>query len=522
MIEKSSLKIFYRLIRLYNFEITEQSFYRKIITHPDSPTLKSISDSFDEWSIVHEVLKIPTGDIPQFETAFLAHTVNDDWILVTKISENKILFQDKNGKRKVMSIDVFKKIWTNIILKINPSPLVRDKSYKDEVQTQNVFKTLFIFSVISVLLIINGCYWGMFSIAKFKGLRLILLITKQIGVIVSFVLLLSEHRKNVKLPFCVVGDRLDCEKVSSSSFSKIYSTITLSDLSFVYFLSTLIFVLNPLVKNEVGLGIISFSTIPFILISTYYQFFKLKKACIFCIAIQVILITEFFLYGYYNKQLHALIYSDLIRLAITINIISLLYVAVKFSLEKLKKLENLSIHYLSTKKKPDVVKTLIKENVLKLSNNDEILYFGNRKSTMQINIFISLSCPSCAKMILELTEEQEVNDICFGIAILPSKDMKSMITIHHIYYLYDNKGWEYCLLFIKKWFSDAHVNEDYVNNYNEIENVIDLKNKARLLLELFNANNIRKLPALYVNRAYLPAEYSISDIKYISNLINLS
>jgi uncharacterized membrane protein len=127
---------------------------------------------------------------------------------------------------------------------------------------------------------------------------MLLFITKAVGIAASVFLVLHEFKVHTRLAdkICGFSSGVDCDSVLSSEASRIFGNINLADAGIIYFTSTLLYILGVNAFNQLWLlAVVSAVSIVFPVYSIYYQGFRLRKWCPFCLVVQVTLIAEFFI-----------------------------------------------------------------------------------------------------------------------------------------------------------------------------------------------------------------------------------
>ena len=51
-------KLFREIVRIYGIPISYQSIERTFFTHPDYPSMQSVSDALDSWKVKHVVVRL--------------------------------------------------------------------------------------------------------------------------------------------------------------------------------------------------------------------------------------------------------------------------------------------------------------------------------------------------------------------------------------------------------------------------------------------------------------------------------
>jgi uncharacterized membrane protein len=122
---------------------------------------------------------------------------------------------------------------------------------------------------------------------------------KTIGIIISIFLLVQSIDSNnplIQVLCNAAGGRAGCNGVLSSKAANAFWGFTWSDIGFFYFTGTwltLLFGGNSILVWEI-LSVLNFISLPYTIYSVYYQAKVIKKWCVLCCSIQVLIWLEFF------------------------------------------------------------------------------------------------------------------------------------------------------------------------------------------------------------------------------------
>ncbi len=323
---------------------------------------------------------------------------------------------------------------------------------------------------------------------------------------------------------CGLSSGVDCDSVLSSEASRIFGNINLADVGIIYFTSTLLYIMGGAALTQLWLlAVVSAASIVFPVYSIYYQGFRLRKWCPFCLVVQVTLIAEFFILSPLLSII-SIALVDVLRLAAFFSLVTALWILYKSHFELSGNYSNEHYSFLRFKSNPGIFRFLLKENgYTDIPENPGSLVFGNPDAEVKVTAFLSLSCNPCAWAFKEIkTLLDSTNPVSVNIVLSISPDEKSQKLAGHIYNLYKTKGKEKALDFILGWYSGSRKGKNVVlkslqNGLPETEKIAKNNN------ELFEKLKIPGTPTVYVNGYRFPRKYKINDIEYfIEEIISLT
>jgi uncharacterized membrane protein len=264
--------------------IKSETIHLHLLSHQEYPSLKSVTDTLDYFSIDNVAANVPKDAIYQLPNLFLALIEKEgtrSLVLVKRKKEKVALIYQDNTKEK-HSVARFVNLWNGTIIAIEA------KKKGSALKTINVKAILLTFiaiiSVTSIAITTASLHYTLYTIASL------------IGIVVSYLIEKEELGINtiVSSKVCnVISKKADsCATVINSKEGKMITGISLADTSIIFF-SSLFFITQFLGFNNTVLYTIALLTLPVIAISYYLQAFKLKQWCMLCLIVSVILISQF-------------------------------------------------------------------------------------------------------------------------------------------------------------------------------------------------------------------------------------
>lgn len=280
----------WRLLHWKGIAVKREEFETIVCSHPDYPSLLSLTETLDLYGIEYAAVRIHQEDIAINGFPFLAHLAekNGDYVMVTAWRDGEVEYVKGNGGRKREVMADFMKKWGGVVV------YVAGEMHKSWFPLYVKRRML----ILIVLLCLVGMYYWvgrqMLIPLLYEGYGIL----KVVGLVLSGMLLLHESggREEWLGRICHLGRMSDCDKVLRSEASKI-AGISLADVGCVYFSGGIFCLVWMAGYKEVGLVFqlmlyVSFLTFPYTLFSLWYQLVKVKKICPFCMGVVVCLWGE--------------------------------------------------------------------------------------------------------------------------------------------------------------------------------------------------------------------------------------
>lgn len=520
--EDNTVYVLQKLIRAYNLKITETSLREFLWAHPNYPSLQSICDTLNKWKINHYSLKLDVNEIKELDVPFIAHFNNSIGLLVyvEKIVNGNVFFSAFKGENKIETFEKFSSQLSGAVIVIETENNVYEEKYKKKRQNEILYNNLLILIGVSMLLLgllsFSQSYW---EGSKIYQLFWELLIAKIIGICISLFLVMHEY--NIHIPFadklCKFSLKTDCDEVLTSGASSLFGWINWSDIGLIYFIGTFIYLLGFASHNLHGLlPVISLVTLPYPIFSIYYQTFKLKKWCPYCLLIQVVLVTEFILIIPLFKTL-TFTEVDFIRLISSLFITATLWLIFKAYIEKMIYYRSNQQLFMQIKHNPIVFSTLLKSNsFFDIPENPNSLIIGSDNAQVRITAFLSLKCAHCVeayKTLISLCENRSEVKIDFVFSI--TDDIETNKIMEDIYYKYDKEGAKAMLSILNNWYLSPKIKTN--RNFDK-EITPELISRVKQIQiqnnNLFSQCKIIGTPTIFVNGYQFPQQYELSILEY--------
>lgn len=236
----------------------------------------------------------------------------------------------------------------------------------------------------------------------------------------------------------------DCKRVISSSGAKLFGIISQTDIGVIYFSSMLFFLAMNLLNNTLGDGLSflfwsSVFPLPYVIFSIYYQFRVLKKICILCMMIQLILCLQFTWYLFLNQQMNvsAVSLEVVVQAGLVIGIITMLYYLFIENkritiLERAAALENWKF-----KNSASFFEEAMAGQIEFINDDFPVMFsIGDSAAQVKIQVILSLFCSPCGdrlKDLLKLADWFE-DKIDMQFIIKPDKSAASLIKELMLYF----------------------------------------------------------------------------------------
>lgn len=389
-------------LRKLKLKISEDTIQELLLKHPDYPNIISLSDALNKQRIENKVVRINSSQILELEPNFFAHLVGHGLVFVIELKNQRIKYFACNHGIVEEEFNVFNTKWNGIVLLLDYSKAIEEENFRQN-KAIKLFKNIRLqlgaintSALLLVFIFINGV-----------SIPSLMFLTKLIGLTLCMVLAaLVIKKNNFASRYCQIGKNFNCNDVLTSPGSKFLGFISFSDIGMIYFGSGAITILFALICSQINsflslLILLSFSSIPYILYSIFYQSVLLKKWCILCLSIIATLCVEVVLSIIYILN-HDLVNFSLFEVSIFILWICLSILSWSYLKEILNKGESLDrykypFYRISNNK---IVFAALHQNSVKISMPPESNYLitiGNLNSEHNILMVLNPFCPRCAK-----------------------------------------------------------------------------------------------------------------------------
>ncbi|MDH6309943.1 putative membrane protein [Dysgonomonas sp. PFB1-18] len=476
--------------------------------HPFKDGVRGISDTLDGLRVEHLVCQLTTEQLEEIETPFIVFTTTekDPIGIVNYIGEKINVYSPISGNLDI-SRDVFNRIWTGIVIAGEKGENTYNENWITYFVKQCinwVEENIFLLCTICFILILSI---GIFNNQTFNIYETLIYVIKVSGVGMSAIIIYKTYfNRNILKRFCQIGTTVDCNSVLNSKVSKFFDWIGFGELSFIYFLSTLLWGIfltdSPLSIYIICSGIAFLFTI----FSIIWQGFIAKKWCLLCMIVNLIIVLELVVSSINYKTINISV-LDFTGLAICF-IFSLfcwiIFRDLLFIKKRKQRLDDKNIELLSD---------LELFNLLLNKSSKVQPYFSfaplsnNIESSNNLLIITNPSCGICAKLHEEVKTMDNNLNINLIIA-LDNKDKKGKDAALKIISTYQKDGWEKAFVMMEHWFHYKRTNEDVIVS-DEAHFVLEKHQEYCRLIKL------KGTPLVVIKGHVLPRIYELEDLKLL-------
>lgn len=509
------LNVFFKYLEKENIAIDVEEFYFQYKSHPDYPSLLSVSDTFSFFGVNNIVAKVKKSNIDDLGENFIAVLVDDvlkrpKLNFIQKKTDVYILNDGKNQSK--IDLTRLEEKWDNIVFKINENSDL-ESSYSSS-------KFLILPSLILITLPIFLFYF------KTNFFTNILIVLFFLGFLFSLLTLKDLFGNKVEIinKFCNITKSSNCETILNSKKNKIFEILNLSDLSIVFFFYQIVFLTISIISNDVlpffGLQkILVFSSIPLLLFSIYYQKFVENRWCPLCLSITLVILLEMIV----------LLKFSIDFINIKAILLSVMILSISFSSWKLLKgflINQKELKDFQIKANRFIRNyTLFKNTILKNKNfqlPETPLILGNNNSKLVISIITNPFCGFCKKThelvdkLISLFPEDIKIEILIKVDI-EAEDNFNKNFYHNFMNNFFVKDQSTFLNSINYWYSNKNINS-WLEKFESKD--IDVK-KFESIYNLFNnwciENDINYTPAIFINGFEYPDLFDRENLMYYIN-----
>lgn len=502
-------------LQLSNYSIDSKTLELQLLTHPDFPSFKAVSDTYDYFGIENLVAKVPVETLSKLPNNFitLLQSNNDLESFLVRRKKDCFWVINQELKKQKVSFEKFAEIWDGTIIIIDEN---KNKSITTSLVSEKF--GLLVMAIIGIVFLFfnNSVHFIVNNLLSVLGLFISYFIVKE-----SFGL----NDKAINKVCETISKKDGCGAVINDKNSKLLKLISLSDATIVYFSSN-VFSIIILGLNYSVLFIVSSFSIPIVLYSLYYQGIILKKWCALCLGISVVLLIQFVLMFSHYSHLEFDLWYVLKFLFIVLFISFGWYYLKNLFNEKLK-LESIEFDFIRFKRNQELFLTMLKKD--KLLNNNLIpkeskITFGSEKPKIIIDAVTNPLCGFCVdafqtyyKLLKTYGDEIQINFI-FSV---PTENLKHSATqiAMTVIDLYTNDNKQKSLVALNEWFEKRDF-EQWSSEYGTCTN-LELIKALKDHKNWVSINNIDYIPMTFINDYLFPKTYNISDIfLFIDNLIS--
>lgn len=511
----TELSFFFQYLEKERIFIEKNEFLFQVRSHPDYPSLLSISDTLSFFNIDNGALKILKSEIDLLPEKFIA-LLNDNsaepFLYLVERKENIYVLSDDN-KKLVITKDDLEKKWCNVVL------LVEKKDDYEYTRTRPI-SFILLFILFSLSLIIVYLFANKFVLTSYYFLSLT-------GLLMSVIALNDLFGFNSKIinSICRISSHTDCLKVIKSERWKIFKYINFSDLSIIFFIFQIVGFLSFSVFGHLDYfletqKIILIFSLPLIIASVYYQKYIEKKWCPICISIILIVLLELtFLFFNLGKTFSFQFKETFFIFFIFFSICFLWFVLKKVLLRK-KALEDFQMKTNRFIRDYDSFKKiLISDFKITLPHYSALI--GSLTNKTEIAVITNPFCGHCKDVHVLLNKILLSKIKYVNLKIVMNVDLENagdedknfLRVLMNVRF---NDGEHEFNNALKSWFENGNI-DFWFEKYDKIENTMMIDEFYNKQYEWCKINGYYSTPILLINGYKYPKFYERNQLEFFIN-----
>ena len=518
-------KIIADYLATLNIPVSRRYFRKRVASHPDYPSLLSVSDILEQMGIPHGVARIDRENLENLERPYVLHLEKDAGRFILINEENEI------GQSEDIPED-----WKGIVLKAEQVDELKDSENQrvlseEKAAQWGIYILLASFLGMAALFLWSSFTWPVMAF----------LATTVVGTVVGYLLVSKDVgvKYDMVESFCNAGKRTNCDRILQSDEATLFGHISLSDAVLSYFSTQLItaFLLIPVAGEAASLwwtlAAIGVLTLPVVAYSFWLQAVTFKTWCRLCLLVAGVLLIQAGLFGWMAASgVFGFADGSLWTaggVAGNFLAIGSLVFLIKTRLKEGAEAQQAEVAANRIKYNPSVFTSLLMQQPqADCTPFEQELLIGNPEAAVQITMAASLGCAPCKEgfeKAVQLAEKwpEQVN---LSVRFLMQKNKNGAVVndpgetlfngwVHQVYGR-ENQS-ENTAELIMDWYSSLDqgiFREKYPYEHENgqdktIRNMIDLHG------HWFESEGIDKTPTFFINGYTLPLYYRIEDVKFL-------
>lgn len=504
------LQLLKKFIHTNGYQNQKETFEELFLSHPNYPSLYAITDTFNLLSIENVAVKVQKEQIEALPNQFLA--IYENKLVVVNKNNKTIILENEELEKKKVKYTQFLESWNGIIIAIEPNT-------KAITSSKNKSPKWLLYTLPFVTLLSISIYEN-----KLSSIDWYFLITSLIGIAVSIFILQEKFgiKNEITSKFCNLNVNTSCNSVIKSNTNNKNKYLNFTDLPLLYFsISFLALIIEPSASTN-AIGFIGLGSLPIIIYSIWLQKFELKKWCVLCLAVSLILLlqsTSFVLTHYafdfeLPTRLSTILYVSIVMVGI--------WTFIKPIIETKYKLENSNVKLNKFKRNYALFQFLSKE-IREVEDFKTLkgVTFGTENATVKLTLILSPSCGHCHTAFKEAYElfqtytEKIYLNILFNVNP-ENKDNPYKTVVETLLALQEQNPQA-----AQKAILDWHINQLELENW---KRKWTAEHKAIFVNEQIQNqyywclnNDFNYTPVKIINERQFPEAYEINELKYFLN-----
>lgn len=496
-----------------NITIDESEFEFQVSSHPNYPSLLSIVDALNFFSIENGAFQLDFDQIEQLPSLFIALLKGENEIPTLFFVEQKngSYFYTNNNKVKYITKETLKSLWLGTVLLLD----VPETQQKQTKKNKWLFPSMMTLIFAGVLFLFEN-HWAnqLFFIFPVLGILLSVAALKE----------LFGTKSELINNFCNLTTTTSCNTIVNSKKWKIFEIISFSDLSIVFFGFQFLGLFAFMVSGNASVflaiqKVLLLGSVPVILASLYFQKFVEKKWCPICLVIISVFLAELS-YLFFTIPFNFTIPTPntIILLLFVFTSVIFIWISLKKILVAQKESKEIQLKNNRFIRNYKVFKNnLLAESKKELPNSTIVL--GNKQSFTNFTVVSNPFCGHCKNTheILDKILERQTENLSIKVILktdLKNQSEENTLLFRNLYYL-ANRNTDMFSTALKEWFDEKNINE-WLQKYD-----LDKGNTWDGEIEYHNSwcelNGIDFTPAIFINGYAYPQLYEKEHLEHFVN-----
>ncbi len=516
-------------------KVTDTTLENALISHPDYPSLLSISDVLSDYGVTNVSFKANFEKLEKTPTPFITQIKGEEgqesfYTITRSFTSNGLSYYNPERHRwEDIGKENFEKKWQGIVLLADVEEK-RDeenyiKKYREEARLKAAkyvtYLSLPLIAIIeSISALVNystsAIYPVLFSLFSLAG-----------SVIGSLLLWYDVDQYNPVLQqICSSGKKVNCGAILHSKAAKI-AGISWSNIGFTYFAGGLFVLLFTGIVHPQALFVLAWLNvlaIPYVFFSLYYQWRIARQWCVLCLCVQGLLVLQLLTAltaGWYQAVPVSSIFSNKLIITIILSysipffIVSLLMPAYRSAKESRRN----KIELQRLKHNPQIFSALLAKQKAVTENPEGLgITIGNPYASNKIIKVCNPYCSPCAKAhtpIEELVHNNDDVQVQIIFTVTDDNKDKRAAPVKHLLAIAEKENEALIKQALDSWYlAEQKDYEKFASKYPMNGELQRQGEKLEAMSTWCNKNEIIFTPTFFVNGNQLPEMYTVNDLKY--------
>ena len=498
-------EVLYHYLRALHVKVSTMTVHRLLDT-PLGNSMRDISDALDSLHVSNAAYQLPKEYLDELEAPCIVIMNDNDspFCLIEKIEETHITLS--HSQRLRVSKQQFLQKWTGTVLvgEVTESTIQEKNCKLKDIAMWIQRHQLLLAGIIAILLIL---YSTKRNYSTGISLYLVTLCT---GLLISSAILYKETANSRFLHrFCHIGKTIDCNEVLHSKGSHIIG-MGLGELSLLYFSALLLFTLICPHEFYCISIICSIIAIGFTLYSVIYQLFIIRKGCMLCMLINLIVwsscVILYIQKGQFNKEFSL---SAMLSFTAIACICLTGWLQIKALLKIKEEGKQFKVQFSNLLNPDNFQKLLFAETQIGAMVNKEIALHNQISSTTQLMIVTNPNCKNCARIHSHIKEIASNVSISLVLLTFPKDGIGEKVA-RTIIAAYRTDGWEKAITALEEWYKNHKIKG--IDKYAITAEEQRIWKQQQIYC---SQQHISQTPSMIIDGYYVPEFYQLKELKYV-------